>query len=102
MEIIILTIGILGLAITSIIVLSIVIYNQMLMVNEINKRLLLIAKESQEKERITMAELESWIRSTGNADGADVKPAVKEEEEFDPFSFRQNKEAVEPKDETEL
>ena len=102
MEIIILTIGILALAVTSIIVLSIVIYNQMLMVNEINKRLLLIAKESQEKERLTMAELESWIRSSGNADGADIKQASKNEEEFDPFSYKQEKETIEPKDETEL
>lgn len=101
MEIIILTIGILALAVTSIIVLSIVIYNQMLMVNEINKRLLLIAKESQEKERLTMAELESWIRSSGNADAVVEKESNKTEEEFDPFSYEQEKK-LEPKDETEI
>jgi|688.fasta_scaffold562165_2 hypothetical protein len=100
MEVIILTIGILSIAISSIIVLSIVIYNQMLMVNEINKRLLLIAKESQEKERLTMAELESWIRSSGNVDAPVEKPTSEKEEEFDPFSF-QNQQA-EPKDETDL
>lgn len=87
MEIIILSVSLVALAICGFIVLAIVIYNQMLMVNEINKRLLLIAKESQEKERLTMAELESWIRSSGNVE-ADVpnKDVVKEEESFDPFS----------------
>jgi hypothetical protein len=100
MEIIVLTIGLLSIAITSIIVLSIVIYNQMLMVNEINKRLLLIAKESQEKERLTMAELESWIRDSGNADAPIQKPTSEKEEEFDPFSFQG--EQAQPKDDTDL
>jgi hypothetical protein len=99
MEIIILTIGILALGATSIIVLAVVIYNQMLMVNEINKRLLLIAKESQEKERLTMAELESWIRSSGNVDAVVEKPTEKEDE-FDPFAARDQEEKL--KDETEL
>jgi len=92
MEIIILSIALIALAITSIIVLAIVIYNQMLMVNEINKRLLLIAKESQEKERLTMAELESWIRSSGNADVKSEDAEPKTEESFDPFSFDGNEE----------
>jgi len=87
MEIIVLSISLIALAVTSIIVLAIVIYNQMLMVNEINKRLLLLAKESQEKERLTMAELESWIRSSGNADEKIEKTETKPEESFDPFSF---------------
>lgn len=64
----------------------------MLMVNEINKRLLLLAKESQEKERLTMAELESWIRSVGNADEPTTpqKPA-ETEENFDPFNYSEEK-----------
>lgn len=87
MEIIILSISVVALAICGFIVLAIVIYNQMLMVNEINKRLLLLAKESQEKERLTMAELESWIRTSGNVDAElPAKEQVKEDESFDPFS----------------
>lgn len=92
MEIIILSIALIALAITSIIVLAIVIYNQMLMVNEINKRLLLLAKESQEKERLTMAELESWIRSSGNADAQAEVKEPKSDESFDPFNYDQPEE----------
>jgi hypothetical protein len=88
MEMIILTISIVALAITSIIALSIVIYNQMLMVNEVNKRLLLLAKESQEKERLTMAELESWIRSSGSPEAPLPKtPEQTNEEPFDPYKY---------------
>jgi hypothetical protein len=88
MEIVfVISLGIIG--VTSIIVLSILVYNQMLMVNEINKRLLLLAKESQEKERITMAELEEWIRSSGNIDAVPSAKAPEEEQPFDPFSFQE-------------
>jgi hypothetical protein len=87
MEIIIITISLVLISVGAIISLVVVIYNQMLMVNEINKRLLLIAKESQEKERLTMAELESWIRSSGNINSElPTKEESKEEETFDPFS----------------
>ena len=64
----------------------------MLMVNEVNKRLLLIAKESQEKERLTMAELEAWIRSSGNADAPVAPKQTADDASFDPFSFQQEKE----------
>jgi hypothetical protein len=88
MEIVfVISLGIIG--VTSIIVLSILVYNQMLMVNEINKRLLLLAKESQEKERITMAELEGWIRSSGNIDAVPSAKTPEEEQPFDPFSFQE-------------
>ena len=40
-----------------VIILTIIIYNQMLLLNEVNKRLLLIAKESIDKERSTQEEL---------------------------------------------
>jgi hypothetical protein len=87
MEIIILSVSLVLISVGAIVSLVVVIYNQMLMVNEINKRLLLIAKESQEKERLTMAELESWIRSSGNVDAElPVKEESKEEESFDPFN----------------
>jgi hypothetical protein len=41
--------------------LGILFYNQMLVTNEINKRLLLITKESIDKERSTQEELQSAL-----------------------------------------
>lgn len=43
------------------IILAIVIYNQMLLLNQVNKRLLLMTKESIEKERMTMDELQERL-----------------------------------------
>ena len=43
------------------IILAIVIYNQMLLLNQVNKRLLLMTKESIEKERMTMDELQDRL-----------------------------------------
>jgi hypothetical protein len=85
-------------AATALVILAVVIYNQMLMVNEVNKRLLLMTKESIEKERITMAELESWIKASGSID-APIKPVTNEQSEgFDPFSFN----GEQKKEETDL
>jgi hypothetical protein len=83
----IVSLGIIG--VTAIVVLSVLVYNQMLMVNEINKRLLLLAKEAQDKERMTMTELEGWIRSSGNIDAVPTAKAPEEEQPFDPFSFQE-------------
>ena len=44
-----------------VIVLTILVYNQMLLLNEVNKRLLLLAKESIDKERITQEELQDAL-----------------------------------------
>jgi hypothetical protein len=49
------------LVITIVIVLAILIYNQMLLLNEMNKRLLLLAKEAIEKERMTQEELQDAL-----------------------------------------
>lgn len=43
------------------IIMAVVIYNQMLLLNQVNKRLLLMAKESIEKERLTMEELQERL-----------------------------------------
>ena len=40
---------------------AIVIYKQMLLLNQVNKRLLLMTKESREKERMTMDELQERL-----------------------------------------
>lgn len=44
-----------------VIVLTILVYNQMLLLNEVNKRLLLYAKESIDKERSTTEELQEAL-----------------------------------------
>jgi hypothetical protein len=44
-----------------VIVLTILVYNQMLLLNEVNKRLLLMARESVEKERMTQEELQDAL-----------------------------------------
>lgn len=44
-----------------VIVLTILVYNQMLLLNEVNKRLLLLAKDSIEKERTTQEELQDAL-----------------------------------------
>lgn len=44
-----------------VIILTILVYNQMLLLNEVNKRLLLMAKESVDKERSTMEELQQAL-----------------------------------------
>lgn len=43
------------------IILAVVIYNQMLLLNQVNKRLLLMTKESIEKERYTMEEVQQRL-----------------------------------------
>lgn len=43
------------------VIMAVVIYNQMLLLNQVNKRLLLMAKESIEKERMTMDELQERL-----------------------------------------
>lgn len=46
---------------TIVIVLAVLVYNQMLLLNEINKRLLLMTKEAIEKERTTQEELQDAL-----------------------------------------
>lgn len=44
-----------------VIILTILVYNQMLLLNEVNKRLLLMTKESIDRERSTMEELQEAL-----------------------------------------
>ena len=44
-----------------VVILTILVYNQMLLLNEVNKRLLLMAKESVDKERSTMEALQEAL-----------------------------------------
>lgn len=73
------------------IVLSIIIYNQMLLLNQVNKRLLLMTKESIEKERLTMDELQARIDEF-EADTMTPKTTIvdnlgEDDEPFDPHTF---------------
>jgi len=76
------------------VLLGILFYNQMLVTNEVNKRLLLIAKESIDQERSTQAELQDALieldraanenqSSTEETGGEEVTP----DEPFNPHEI---------------
>lgn len=79
-----------------VIILAVTIYHQMLLINEVNKRLLLMTKESIEKERLTMEELQDMIHA--NMDQGSATLVAKEGEElgalgdapFDPHEYEEN------------
>jgi hypothetical protein len=71
-----------------VITLAVIIYHQLLMTNEINKRLLLIARESLERERITMEEHQNTLVQLAIATETNVSqesstPSVVSEDESD-------------------
>lgn len=73
--------------------LTILIYNQMLLVNQLNKRLFLFAKESVDKERATMAEYQAALDQIESNDIPSVlpeEPTGPLEEPFDPHNFNVN------------
>lgn len=75
------------------IVMAVVIYNQMLLLNQVNKRLLLMTKESIEKERLTMEELQSRLDEFESESPIQPKQTTvvdhlgEDEEPFDPHTF---------------
>lgn len=75
------------------IILAIVIYNQMLLLNQVNKRLLLMTKESIEKERITMDELQERLDEFESEYPIQPKKTTviddlgEDDEPFDPHTF---------------
>ena len=75
------------------IILAIVIYNQMLLLNQVNKRLLLMTKESIEKERITMDELQERLDEFESEYHIQTKKTTviddlgEDDEPFDPHTF---------------
>ena len=79
------------LIIAVVIILVVILYHQMLLVNEVNKRLLLLAKESIERERITMDELQDMIHTQMSEQP--TSPAEVEEDmpkgSFDPHEFEE-------------
>lgn len=86
---------IIGVIVVSIVLitLAILIYNQMLLVNQLNKRLFLFAKESVDKERATMAEYQAALDQMESDDITSVLPeehTLPLEEPFDPHNFNVN------------
>lgn len=75
------------------IILAVVIYNQMLLLNQVNKRLLLMTKESIEKERYTMEEVQQRLDEFEaeypvQSKKTSVEDALGEDDEpFDPHTF---------------
>lgn len=75
------------------IILAIVIYNQMLLLNQVNKRLLLMTKESIEKERMTMDELQDRLDEFESEYPIQPKKTTvidnlgEDDEPFDPHTF---------------
>ena len=63
------------------ILLGILLYNQMLATNEVNKRLLLIAKESIDKERSTQEELQAALVELDRAANENQSENPKETQE---------------------
>lgn len=64
-----------------VIVLAVLIYNQMLLLNEVNKRLLLMAKESIDKERMTQEELQEALvnlEQLSNEEPVAAQPTIDE------------------------
>ncbi len=72
------------------VLLGILFYNQMLATNEVNKRLLLITKESIDRERSTQEELQEALLELDRATNEETnQPKVEKDEETiaeDPFN----------------
>lgn len=75
------------------VILAVIIYNQMLLLNQVNKRLLLMTKESIEKERLTMEEVQSRLDEfeneyqTSKPQGTIENNLGESDEPFDPHNF---------------
>lgn len=67
-----------------IVVLTILLYNMMLLMNEVNKRLLLMTKESIDKERSTQEELQDALVALEQMSNEQpITPTVNMNESFD-------------------
>lgn len=75
------------------VIMAVVIYNQMLLLNQVNKRLLLMTKESIENERMTMDELQTRLDEFESEYPIQPKKTTvvdhlgEDEEPFDPHNF---------------
>jgi len=71
-----------ALAILIVVILAIMVYHQMLLLNELNKRLLLLAKDSIDNERNTMAELQEALTLLERTTQEQSSPSRKSKEGF--------------------
>ena len=77
------------------VILAVVIYNQMLLLNQVNKRLLVMAKESIEKERMTMEDLQTRLEEFEAEYPIQPKKTTvvddlgEEDDMFDPHTYNQ-------------
>lgn len=74
-----------------VVVLAVLVYNQMLLLNEVNKRLLVMAKDAVEHDRHTTEELHEAVRQLDAAANEetisqDNKP-VEEDAPFNPHTY---------------
>lgn len=69
-------------------------YHQMLLVNEVNKRLSMMASEAIEKERLTMQEYEEYLRSVESAVGQGERQAeeIDYNSGFNPHTYQKEDE----------
>lgn len=79
------------------VLLGILFYNQMLVTNEVNKRLLLLTEDSMEKERSTQAELQEALIDLDRAVNEQNNPKPEEpsspeldDEPFSPHSISED------------
>ena len=73
-----------------VIILAILLYNQMLLYNEVNKRLLLMAKESIDKERSTHEELQEALQELQDKVNGEQTNTNLQEEPFNPHTYHDN------------
>lgn len=79
-----------------VIIMAIVLYNQLLLLNEVNKRLLVLTKDSIEKERTTQEELQEALRQLDELSNEvskapqNIIQEEQEEEIFDPHAYNEN------------
>ncbi len=76
-----------------VIIIAVLLYNQMLLLNEVNKRLLLMAKESIDRERATqeelteaLQELEALANEQPTKPDSNIIPG-ESEEPFNPHTY---------------
>lgn len=67
-----------------------IIYHQMLLLNEVNKRLMMEAKESRDHERLTAEEYSNLVQEFNNRPNVELPKNIldtEEDETFDPHDY---------------
>ena len=70
------------------VILAVLIYHQMLLINEINKRLLLLSQESMDKERTTYESLQDALQEIDRlTNEQSEKDSNESDEPFNPHTY---------------